>query len=164
MTGAKGKAKDVEKAPDATGAPGKVADTAPELLQHPGAAGHPDVEVAERSADVHEKASDVHRKVFVIPRNGLVSQDYSDAIHDDMHKANIDGMRQEMVLNGLRPTADGSFVGAEDHPDGASVCLTYEVAAVPAAVATPEQSIVAITVADNKALQEQTHKADPEAV
>jgi hypothetical protein len=161
MAGAKGK--DVEKAPDATGAPGRVADTAPELLQHPGVAGHPDVEIAERSADVHESASAVHRKVFVIPRNDLVTQDYSDAVHDGMHRANIDGMRQEMVLNGLRPTADGSFVGAEGHPDGASVCLTYEVAAVPAAVATPEQSIVAITVADNAALQEQTHKADPPA-
>ncbi len=128
----------------------------PALAQFPSLAGHPDVEVAERSADVEEDATNVHRKVFVIPRNGLVDQDYSDAVHDAMHAANIDGMRQEMVLNGLRPTEDGHFAGAEPHADGQSVCLAYEVAAVPAAVATPEQNVVAVTVDDQHRLDQKT--------
>lgn len=109
--------------------------------------------VAARSADVAETATSEHRKVFVIPKNPLVGDDYG----DETHAANIDAMRQAMILQGLRPTEDGRFVGAEDHPDGQSVCLTYACACVPAALATPEQNVVAVTVDDQHALEAKTN-------
>ncbi len=112
----------------------------------------PDEQVAARSADVSETATSEHRKVFVIPKNPL-ADDYG----DETHAANIDAMRQAMILQGLRPTEDGHFVGAEDHPDGQSVCLTYACACVPAALATPEQNVVAVTVDDQHALEARTN-------
>lgn len=137
----------------ATGAPGSAQ---PEQLQHPSAVGEPEIEIAKRSQDVDEYRSGEHRKVFVVQKNPL-GDDYDDA----MHAANIDAMRQAMISQGLRPVEDGHFVGAEEHPDGQSVCLTYACACIPAAVATPEQSVVRVTVDDQHALereQAQTEK------
>ncbi len=143
----------------------KAADEPKRDVKGPGTSGEPgpvdanagtDAEqVAARSQDVDEQATPVHRKVFVIPKNPL-GDDYG----DETHTANIDAMRQAMILQGLRPTEDGHFVGAEDHPDGQSVCLTYACAAVPAATATPEQSQVRVTVDDQHALDRQTAGLD----
>ncbi len=130
---------------DATGAP-DPAQPDPQQAQFPSALGAPEVEIAKRSQDVDEAEASEHRKVFVVPRNPQ-GDDYD----DDMHRRNIDAMRQAMLLQGLRPTEDGHFVGAEDHPDGQSVCLTYACSCVPAAVATPEQSVVWVTVEDQHA-------------
>lgn len=142
---------DAKAAPDASGEPAAT-----------GAAGTPgpqDVrlmpaaeQVAARSADVSETATTEHRKVFVLPKNPL-----TDEFEDATHTANIDAMRQAMILQGLRPTEDGHFVEAVDHPDGQSVCLTYACACVPAALATPEQNVVAVTVDDQHALEEKTN-------
>lgn len=100
-------------------------------------------EIAARSQDVREGASDEHRKVFVVQKNPT-GADYD----DDMHARNIDAMRHAMILQGLRPTEDGRFVGADEHPDGQSVCLTYAAKCVPAATATPEENTVWVTVED----------------
>ncbi len=155
--GAPKKAAAAKAAADAPAAPEETDATgAPELLQFPSDAGQPEVEIAERSADVDDREASEHRKVFVIPRNDLVTQDYDDEIHAELHRANIDAMRQAMVLQGLRPTEDGRFVRAQNHSDGQSVCLTYACACVPAHVATPEQNVVAITVDDQHALEEKT--------
>lgn len=150
-----GKSKDTAaaKAGDAPAAAvdKKAADEGdPQQMQAPSVAGYPEVEIAKRSQDVDEPAASEHVKVFVVQKNPL-GEDYD----DDVHAANIDAMRQSMILQGLRPTEDGRFVGAEDHPDGASVCLTYACACVPAAIATPEQNVVAATVEQQHALEEQ---------
>lgn len=126
-----------------TGAPGS---TQPEQAQFPSVLGEPEVEIAKRSQDIDEAQASEHRKVFVVQANPA-GPDYD----DDMHARNIDAMRQAMILQGLRPTEDGRFVGAEDHPDGQSVCLTYACACVPAAIATPEESVVWVTVEDQHA-------------
>ncbi len=158
--------KNTSKEPAATGAAGSepkkatgraaapaeaLADPNAALAAEPDSGTARDAVIAARSQDVKEAASSEHRKVFVIPKNPL-SDDYG----GETHAANIDAMRQAMLRHGLRPTEDGHFVGAEDHPDGQSVCLTYACACVPAAVATVEQNVVAVTVADQHALEEKT--------
>ncbi len=105
----------------------------PEDMQFPSDAGEDALEVAKRSADVHEKESDVHRKVFVVNADEEQTEEF--------HNRNIWAMRQYLIHQGLRPEEDGTFVGSEDHEDGVSVRLTYEVKAIPAHVAyDPEVS------------------------
>lgn len=69
-----------------------------------------------------------HVKVFVIPGDGAKP---TAANYD--HDANIAATRQYMVSNGLRPTGDVTFKGAEAFgPGGKSWALTYAAPAVPA--------------------------------
>ena len=96
--------------------------------QFPSEHGDDALEVARRSADVHEERSDVHVKVFVVNANEEQTEEF--------HKRNVWAMRQYLISQGMRPTEDGHFVGAEDHEDGVSVRLTYECSVEPAHVAT----------------------------
>jgi hypothetical protein len=86
-------------------------------------------EVAARSQDITDAdTSDAFVKDFVVPGYG-----WDESVdQDETHRANLEATRQYLIHQGLRPTADGSFVGATDHPDGVSVILTYSVPAVPA--------------------------------
>ena len=93
--------------------------------QHPAKAGEPEVEVDERSADGSDGMRFV--KEFVV----LATQ-WGDS--DDEHTANKAGVVNEAIQRGLHPRGDVSFGGAEDHPDGASLTLTYSVETVPASV------------------------------
>lgn len=133
----------------------KTGEGDPALTQFPALAGAPDVEIAERSADVHERASSEHRKVFVVQADSVYDP-AAIAADDDLHKRNIDAMRQAAILQGLRPTSDGQYVGSEVQADGVSVELAYSVDVVPASIATPEESNVAVLVEDNRRLQAQT--------
>lgn len=100
-------------------------------LQFPSIAGNPGVEVAERSADVSAGRTRKHRKVFRV----FVGSDLSFSDMDFDHGPNRVATRQYMVSHGLRPLGDVAFVGAEPY-DERNVDLTYEVEAVPAAIAT----------------------------
>lgn len=98
--------------------------------QFPSLHGQVGVEVAERSADVTTSRTRKHRKVFRVFTAGL------DFIVDEFdHRPNFMGTRQYMTSHGLRPVGDVTFVGAEKYDDK-NVDLTYEVEALPAAVAT----------------------------
>lgn len=97
-------------------------------MQFPSLAGQPNVEVAERSADVSRGSSKVHRKVFRVFTAGL---EFDAASFD--HQPNFTATRQYMIDHGLRPLGDVSFVGAEAY-DGKNTDLTYQVEAVPAAI------------------------------
>lgn len=90
--------------------------------------------VEARTADTHatkvasEQPDDQHVKVFVIPGDGEkpTAKNYD-------HDANIAATRQYMMSQGLRPTGDAVFKGAEPFgPGGRSWALTYAVEAVPA--------------------------------
>lgn len=125
-------------------------------LQHPSLADEakPGVEVAERSADVEKASSDVHRKAFVLLRAAYEAQD-GDA-RKGLHLANVEATRQAMIGQGLRPSADGKFVKSEQHPDGRSITLFYDVPAVPAVVAGEEGETVAhahVTLDDQHAAE-----------
>lgn len=93
--------------------------------QFPAKAGHPDVEVDARSTD----GSDGMRylKEFVV-----LARDYYDV--PAVHEANMAAVANEAIQHGLHPRGDVSFDGAEDHPDGHSVTLTYSVETVPSSV------------------------------
>lgn len=97
--------------------------------QHPATLGHPQVEVAKRSAD--SDRGDRYVKEFVVLRGAgwEVDDDGSEA-----HVANKAGTAQEAIQRGLHPRGDVSFDGATDHDDGTSLVLTYSVAVVPASV------------------------------
>lgn len=101
----------------------------PSTVQFPALFGKPNVEIAERSADVEKASSTVHEKVFVVPK-----ADY-DLDADGIHERNIVAVRQYMVNNGIRPDAKVTFAGEEDWWDGVSVALRYTVDAVPASIA-----------------------------
>lgn len=104
----------------------------------------PDVEVAERSADVDKESTGTHVKDFVTTR-----AQWGTADHGEQHKANINAVRQYMLANGLRPDADVTFEGEHDHPwDPKSLVLRYEVSAVPAAVAVAFDVRHAVVVQD----------------
>ena len=97
--------------------------------------------VEARTADTHAtkvastQPDDQHVKVFVIPGDGEkpTAKNYD-------HDANIAATRQYMMSQGLRPTGDVVFKGAEPFgpggksfgPGGKSWALTYAVEAVPA--------------------------------
>lgn len=112
--------------------------------QHPSLADQPEpnVEVAHRSQDVEKDSTPTHRKTYVLLKEQYDSNGGDGA--DDIHLANIEAARQAMIHQGLRPTSDGKFAGSEDHPDGKSINLHYDIPAVPAVVAlglTGEQSV-----------------------
>lgn len=104
----------------------------PAQRQFPSLSGDVEAEVAERSQDVEAPKADEHLKVYVVQRNPE-----GDDFDEDMHRRNIDAMRQSAILQGLRPTGDGRFVGAEDGDDDGSVRLTYALPVVPAVVDEP---------------------------
>jgi hypothetical protein len=97
-------------------------------MQHPALAGAPEVEVADRSADQDDTPTLRHHKDFVIP-----ARDYFPDGLD--HTANIDATRQFLINEGLRPTGDVTFDGAEKHPDGYSMILHYSGPVIPAVIA-----------------------------
>lgn len=99
-------------------------------VQFPSLAGHPNVEVAQRSADVTKGSTKQHTKIFRIFTAGL------EFVADEFdHSGNFTATRQYMIEHGLRPVGDVSFVGAEKY-DEKNTDLTYQVEALPAAVAT----------------------------
>jgi hypothetical protein len=103
--------------------------------QFPSLNGQEGVEVAERTADSDETTATVFSKVFVVPRESYENG----PDQDEVHARNMTAVRQFMVSQGLRPSADVTFVGEEDYPadtTGRSVALRYEVPSVPAAVAS----------------------------
>jgi hypothetical protein len=123
-------------APDTAGATDPTAllpkasrEDAP-LLQFPSVAGQSGVEVAERSADVTTGRTRNHRKVFRVffgPGDGYDSETFD-------HGPNRVATRQYMTSHGLRPVGDVELVSAEPYDDN-NIDLTYQVEAVPAAVA-----------------------------
>lgn len=93
--------------------------------EFPAKAGHPDVEVAERSTDGSEGTR--HVKDFVI-----LARDWSGT--DAQHEAYRTAAANEAIQRGLHPRGDVSFDGSQDHPDGVSLVLTYSVDTVPSSV------------------------------
>lgn len=111
-------------------------------MQFPSLAGQSGVEVSERSDDVTAKVSKKHRKIFRVFTAGF------DFIADEFdHAGNKTAVRQFMLDHGLRPVGDVSFVGAEPF-DAKNTDLTYEVEAVPAAVATDPATAHAVVSVD----------------
>jgi hypothetical protein len=94
----------------------------------------PEVEVAERSQDEDSATATVHRKDFVVLKAAW-SEDDAPVDVDKKHVDNIEATRQYLMHQGLRPTGDGKFTGSEDHPDGVSLILHYEVPVTPAIIA-----------------------------
>lgn len=131
-----------------TAAEKRAAEAAEE--QHPALEGAEGVEVAQRSQDEEKPSVEVHKKKFVV-----LARDYYD--DEATHLANVEATRQAMIGQGLRPTADGGFVGAEKHPDGVSLVLTYEVPAKAAVVATEQHVAHAhVTLDDQHAAEGDT--------
>lgn len=95
--------------------------------QFPAKAGHPDVEVEQRSADGSDGLR--HVKDFVV-----MGRDWSGDDDPARHDANAAVVSNEAIQHGLHPRGDVSFDGAQDHPDGESITLTYSVEVVPASV------------------------------
>lgn len=111
-------------------------------MQFPSLAGQPNIEVSERSDDVSAKVSKKHRKVFRLFTAGF------DFIEDQFdHAPNKTATRQYMLDHGLRPVGDVSYVGAEPF-DEKNTDLTYEVEAVPAAVAKDPATAHAVVSVD----------------
>ncbi|WUH94568.1 hypothetical protein OG900_33430 [Streptomyces sp. NBC_00433] len=103
----------------------KTTKEAAATKQFPAKAGHPDVEVQERSTDGSEGTR--HVKEFV-----LLARDYYDV--PAVHEANSTAVANEAIQRGLHPRGDVRFDGVEDHPDGHSVVLTYSVDTVPSSI------------------------------
>lgn len=103
----------------------KKTTTSARAKQHPAKAGESEVEVDERSADGSQGMRFV--KEFVV-----LARQWGDS--DDEHTANKAGVANEAIQRGLHPRGDVSYDGAEDHPDGASLTLTYSVETIPASV------------------------------
>ncbi|HMG61315.1 MAG TPA: hypothetical protein VK599_00040 [Streptosporangiaceae bacterium] len=103
----------------------KTSKAAAAARQFPAKAGHPDVEVDERSTDGSDGLR--HIKQFVV----LARDYYDDAA---AHLANAAAVANEAIQRGLHPRGDVRFDGAEDHPDGHSVTLTYSVETVPSSI------------------------------
>ncbi|MFI2761394.1 hypothetical protein ACH5A3_21370 [Streptomyces echinatus] len=93
--------------------------------QFPAKAGAPDVEVDERSADGSKGMR--HVKEFVVHGGTWTGEEYQ-------HEANRAAVHNEAIQRGLHPRGETSFDGAEDHPDGVSVVLTYSVETVPSSI------------------------------
>ncbi|MGW5175899.1 hypothetical protein ACWERY_16245 [Streptomyces sp. NPDC004082] len=105
----------------------KPAETEEQLQQRqfPAKAGAPDVEVDKRSPDGSEGTR--HEKEFVVLGDTWTGEEYQ-------HEANKAAVTNEAIQRGLHPRGDVSFDGAEDHPDGASIVLSYSVETVPSSV------------------------------
>jgi hypothetical protein len=93
--------------------------------EFPAKAGHPDVEVDQRSADGAEGTR--HVKEFVV-----LARQWGGS--DAEHEANKAGVANEAIQRGLHPRGDVKFDGEAKHDDGQSLVLTYSVDTVPASV------------------------------
>ncbi|KND45371.1 hypothetical protein [Streptomyces stelliscabiei] len=93
--------------------------------QFPAKAGAPEVEVDKRSPDGAEGTR--HVKEFVVLGDTWTGEEYQ-------HEANRAAVANEAIQRGLHPRGEATFDGAEDHPDGASVTLTYSVETVPSSI------------------------------
>lgn len=111
--------------------------------QHPA---DPAEEVAARTADTDQAKAKKHRKVFVLPT--VAYDGHGKEAAKQLHDRNLTATRQEMVSKGLRPTGTGRFVKAEEHGDGASTDLIYEVPAEPAVRAAGDKPVVIPVDAD----------------
>ncbi|MGW1949035.1 hypothetical protein ACWCRC_32525 [Streptomyces sp. NPDC001940] len=97
--------------------------------QFPAKDGEPEIEVDERSADGSGGLR--HVKEFVVLKSTWPARD-----EDDAHKANAAAVANEAIQRGLHPRGEARFDGAEDHPDGHSLTLTYSVNVVPSSIDT----------------------------
>jgi hypothetical protein len=97
----------------------------PAAKQFPAKAGDPAAEVDQRSVDGSDGTR--HVKEFVV-----LARQWGDS--DGEHLANKAGVANEAIQRGLHPRGDVRFDGAEGHPDGQSLVLTYSVDTVPASV------------------------------
>jgi hypothetical protein len=100
------------------------------LMQFPSVAGQSGVEVAERSSDVTTGRTRNHRKVFRVffgPGDAYIPETFD-------HGPNRVATRQYMTSHGLRPIGEVELVSAEPYDDN-NIDLTYQVEAVPAAIA-----------------------------
>lgn len=95
--------------------------------QHPALDGAPALEVDERSADGSDGTRYV--KQFVV-----LARDWPARDEDEAHIAGKAAVSNEAIQRGLHPRGEATFDGAEDHPDGLSLILTYSVDTVPAIV------------------------------
>lgn len=93
--------------------------------QFPAKAGAPEVEVDKRSPD--GSSGTRHVKEFVVLGDTWTGEEYQ-------HEANKAAVANEAIQRGLHPRGEASFDGSEDHPDGASVTLTYSVETVPSSI------------------------------
>ncbi|MEH0657736.1 hypothetical protein QA860_08315 [Streptomyces stelliscabiei] len=93
--------------------------------QFPAKAGAPDVEVDKRSPD--GSSGTRHVKEFVVLGDTWTGEEYQ-------HEANRAAVANEAIQRGLHPRGEATFDGSEDHPDGASVTLTYSVETVPSSI------------------------------
>lgn len=150
---------DVKKA--ATPDEALVARRLPGERQHPSLTNATDgeaIEVAQRSSDIDtalpegesEPGSDrtgdaptvTHVKDFVTTKREWDSED-----HDAVHERNKRAVRQYMVNQGIRPTADVVFMGEEVgdpirfREDLAKVTLRYGVTATPAVIAVGMEQV-----------------------
>jgi hypothetical protein len=95
--------------------------------QAPAQAGAPEIEVDERSADGADGLRYI--KEFVV-----LARDWPARSEDETHEANAAAVANEAIQRGLHPRDVARFDGAEDHPDGLSLTLTYSVQVVPSSV------------------------------
>jgi hypothetical protein len=78
-------------------------------------------EVSARAADSGDKAGATGVKDFIVLKRDWNNGDVRESFHED----NIAAARQYLINQGLRPDAQGEFVGAEPHEDESSVILHY---------------------------------------
>lgn len=102
-----------------------AASKSPRARQFPATAGDPAAEVDQRSTDGSDGVRFV--KEFVV-----LARDWFGS--GTAHVANAAAVASEAIQRGLHPRGDVSFDGAQDHPDGQSVTLTYSVDTVPSSV------------------------------
>ncbi|WP_445520441.1 hypothetical protein [Streptomyces sp. NEAU-174] len=95
--------------------------------EFPAKAGEPAVEVDERSTDGADGTR--HVKQFVVLKSTWPGRDEAES-----HTANGAAVANEAIQRGLHPRGEPRFDGAEDHPDGLSLTLTYSVDTVPSSV------------------------------
>ncbi len=99
----------------------------PRAKQFPATAGEPEAEVSQRSAGDSDGMRYVREFV-------LLARDWPSAEAGYNHDPNRAAVSNEAIQRGLHPRGDVRFDGAENHPDGHSVTLTYSVETVPSSV------------------------------
>jgi hypothetical protein len=117
----------------------------------------PEVEVAERSQDVEAPTAKVHRKDFVVLKSAWEG-DLAAVDVEQKHRDNVEATRQYLIHQGLRPTGDGKFAGKEDHPDGVSLILHYDVPVTPAVIAEGDAVVHAHVTLDDQHEHEKARK------
>lgn len=100
-------------------------------MQFPATAGAPEVEIAKRTQDNDGAVADTRfRKTFVALPTPGVNLETDFHTHEACKLATL----EQAIQQGLHPDAEATFDGAEQHPDGVSVCLKYSVAVTPASI------------------------------